>query len=171
MDKIAAELERRQIKTPEPKPFKPEAWVRWLEFLERWGYITAGMSFLVTGMVIFIYAWYVFLASVREGVMHAALLLTNELMFVLILLELFRTVINFLRSREIRLEPFLYIGIIAAMRRVLTGGAMLSGLEELSEKLFQRYLWDIGLNIVIVILLVAALFLYSRRTQVSESRP
>lgn len=134
--------------------------VRKLEWLEKWGYLTAGLSFLVLGMISFIYGWYDFLVTFRSGIFHAVLTLTNELLFVVILLELFRTVINFLKSHVITLEPFLYVGIIAGIRRILTGGAVLSNLETMSAEAFNRYLWDIGLNVVIVLALVAAVFVY-----------
>jgi len=87
--------------------------------------------------------------------------LTNDLLFVVILLELFRTIINFLKSHVITLEPFLYVGIIAATRRILTGGGQLAFLETMSEQAFNRYLWDIGLNVIIVLALILAVFIYN----------
>ena len=135
-------------------------WIRRLVWLEKWGYLTAGLSFLVLGMVNFLYGWYAFFVTLHAGVFHAALALTNDLLFVLILLELFRTVINFLKSHVITLEPFLYVGIIAGIRRILTGGALMTNLETMSVDAFNRYLWDIGLNVVIVLALVFAVFVY-----------
>ncbi|HLB02335.1 MAG TPA: phosphate-starvation-inducible PsiE family protein [Nitrospiria bacterium] len=136
-------------------------WIHVLESLERWGYLTAGLSFLLVGMVSFAYGWYTFLITFRSGVLHAALVLTNDLLFVVILLELFRTIINFLKSHVITLEPFLYVGIIAATRRILTGGGQLAVLETMSEQAFNRYLWDIGLNVIIVLALILAVFIYN----------
>lgn len=136
-------------------------WIHGLESLERWGYLTAGLSFLLLGMVSFAYGWYSFLITFRSGVLHAALVLTNDLLFVVILLELFRTIINFLKSHVITLEPFLYVGIIAATRRILTGGGQLAVLETMSEQAFNRYLWDIGLNVIIVLALILAVFIYN----------
>jgi uncharacterized membrane protein (DUF373 family) len=140
-----------------------KGWVHRLEQLEKWGYLTAGLSFLVLGMISFTYGWYAFFANFGSGMFHAALALTNDLLFVLILLELFRTVINFLKSHIITLEPFLYVGIIAGTRRILTGGAQLANLETISDQAFNRYLWDIGLNVVIVLALVIAVFVYHWR--------
>ena len=131
-----------------------------LEWLEKWGYLTAGLSFLVLGMVIFSYGWYAFFVTFHSGIFHAALTLTNDLLFVLILLELFRTVINFLKSHVITLEPFLYVGIIAGIRRILTGGAVMTNLETISDQAFNRYVWDMGLNVVVVLALVIAVFAY-----------
>ncbi len=120
-----------------------------------------GLSFLLAGMISFAFAWYHFANNFRESILSASLHLTNELLFVVILLELFRTVINFLKSRVITLEPFLYVGIIAGTRRILTGGAQLANLEVLPAAIFERYLWDIGLNVIIVLGLIFAVFLYN----------
>jgi uncharacterized membrane protein (DUF373 family) len=137
-------------------------WVRWLELLEEWGYLTAGLSFLLAGMVTFVYAWFAFFAALGSGVLHAVLLLTNDLLFVLILLELFRTVINFLKSRIVTLEPFLYVGIIAGTRRILTSGTQLVHFEQMERELFDRYLWDVGANLIVVFVLVLGLVLLGR---------
>lgn len=137
-------------------------WIRRLEFLERWGYLTIGLSFLLIGMINFAHAWLTFLLTVRQSGLQSLLILTHDLLFVLILLELFRTVLNFLKSHIITLEPFLYIGIIAATRKILIGGAELGTLKEPSPEIFDRYLWDMGLNTGVVVMLVAAVFLYNR---------
>ena len=140
---------------------KVKAWIHRLEWLERRGYLTAGLSFLLLGMVNFAYGWYTFLITFRTGILHGALVLTNDLLFVVILLELFRTIINFLKSHVITLEPFLYVGIIAATRRILTGGGQLAIVETMSQEAFDRYLWDIGLNVIIVLTLILSVFLYN----------
>jgi uncharacterized membrane protein (DUF373 family) len=134
-------------------------WLYWLEWLEQWGYMTAGLSFLFVGMMIFVYGWSTFFASLQEQPIRASLVLTNDLLFVIILLELFRTVVNFLKSRVITLEPFLYVGVIAGTRRILTGGMQLINFEEMPEQLFHRYLWDVGLNVIVVFVLVVGIFL------------
>ncbi len=143
-------------------------WIHTLEWLEKWGYLTAGLSFLLLGMVSFTSAWYDFFLTMRLGVLRAALVLTNELLFVVILLELFRTVINFLKSRVVTLEPFLYIGIIAGTRRILMGSAHVTNLETVTDLAFNRYLWDIGMNVLIVLGLVLAVFMYNWKGRPQE---
>jgi uncharacterized membrane protein (DUF373 family) len=143
-------------------------WIHTLEWLEKWGYLTAGLSFLLLGMIAFAYGWYSFFITLQSGVLHAALVLTNDLLFVVILLELFRTVINFLKSRVITLEPFLYVGIIAGTRRILMGGAHISNMEAITDLAFSRYLWDIGMNVLIVLGLVLAVFMYNWKGRPQE---
>ena len=136
--------------------------VQLMEWLERWGYITTGLSFLVLGMVVFSYAWYAFYTSLDQGVLASSLELMNDLLLVIILLELFRTVLNFLKTRMVSLEPFLYVGIVAAVRKILTTGAQEAVRESVSNEGFDRYLWDIGLHGVLIVLLIVAMMSYRR---------
>ena len=136
--------------------------IQLMEWLERWGYITTGLSFLFLGMAVFLYSWYAFFTALGESVLAASLVLMNDLLLVIILLELFRTVLNFLKTHTITLEPFLYVGIVAAIRKILTTGAQEAVSTAGSEEHFQRYLWDIGLHGTLVFLLVIAMLVYKR---------
>ncbi len=138
-----------------------------MEALDGWGYITAGVSFLVLGMVLFVHAWYVFAIKVGSSVLSAVLGIVHDLLLVIILLELFRTIINFLKTKIITLEPFLYICIIASTRRILTTGAQIGGLEELTDQLFHRYLLDVGANVMVIVALVVALYTVRKAPQPS----
>jgi uncharacterized membrane protein (DUF373 family) len=136
-------------------------WLIWMEWLDRWGYITAGLSLLVLGMLIFAHSWFVFLvgATQKGGLLMAGLRLLNDLLLVIILLELFRTVVRFLQTEILALEPYLAVGIIACTRRILTASAELSHLPEVTNDLFNRYLMDVGVNVAVIMVLIIAVFL------------
>jgi len=140
-------------------------WIAWMETLDGLGYITAGFSFLLLGMVVFAHAWYAFVTTLASGVLPAALTLIHDLLLVVILLELFRTIINFLKTHVITLEPFLYICIIASTRRILTTGAETAYSENLTTEVFHRYLLDVGVNVLVIVALVLAVFLVRRGVQ------
>lgn len=144
-------------------------WIAWMETLDGLGYITAGFSFLVLGMVVFAHAWYTFVTTFASGVLPAVLSLLHDLLLVIILLELFRTIINFLKTHVITLEPFLYICIIASTRRILTTGAVAAYSESLATEVFHRYLLDVGVNVLVIVALVLAVFLARRGAQPSAS--
>lgn len=152
-------------------------WVSWMRWLDQWGYITAGLSFLLLGMLVFVYAWISFGVSVWDGgsgwhaFLPASLTLVNDLLLVIILLELFRTIIRFLQTDVITLEPFLNIGIIASVRRILTAGAELAHLPDVSDPIFNRYLLDIGVNVGVVIVLTGAAYLVRRSHSLSPDPP
>ncbi len=138
--------------------------VSWMEWLDVWGYVTAGFSLLVLGMLIFAQSWYVFInAASHTGLLPAGLRLLNDLLLVIILLELYRTVIRFLQTGILALEPYLAVGIIACTRRILTAGAELSHLPEITPDLFNRYMMDVGLNVVVIMVLVVGVFMVRNR--------
>jgi len=72
---------------------RKEVMKRWcgvMEWLDRLGYLTAGFSLLVLGMLIFAHAWYVFMTKAGvAGLLPSGLKLLNDLLLVIILLELF----------------------------------------------------------------------------------
>lgn len=133
-----------------------------METLDGLGYLTTGVSFLMISMVLFVRAWYAFAIGVGSDAVLAVLGLVHDLLLVIILLELFRTTINFLKTKVITLEPFLYICVIASTRRILTTGAQISYMDELTDLVFNRYLTDLGANVLVVVALIIAVYV-SRR--------
>jgi uncharacterized membrane protein (DUF373 family) len=81
--------------------------------------------------------------------------LVNDVLLALIILELLWTVIRFLKKQKFFLGPFLAIGIIAAIRRILLIEAQTSLLEHTPvEKLY-----EIGLSATVIIILMVAYYL------------
>ena len=146
---------------------RKEVMKRWcgvMEWLDRLGYLTAGFSLLVLGMLLFAHAWYVFITKAgAAGLLPSGLKLLNDLLLVIILLELFRTVIRFLQTEVLDLEPYLAVGIIACTRRVLTASAELSHQLNMTETQFYQYLMDVGLNVTVIMVLVVGVFLVRKR--------
>ena len=152
---------------------RKEVMKRWcgvMEWLDRLGYLTAGFSLLVLGMVIFAHAWFLFVTKAGQvGLLHSGLKLLNDLLLVIILLELFRTVIRFLQTEILDLEPYLAVGIIACTRRILTASAELSHLPAMTDTQFYQYLMDVGLNVTVIIVLVVGVFLIRKRPVTSPA--
>ena len=149
-------------------------WCGYMEWLDRLGYATAGLSLLVLGMVIFAHAWYVFLdvTFARTGgsaLLPAGLKLLNDLLLVIILLELFRTVVRFLQTEVLTLEPYLAVGIIACTRKILTASAELSHLQNMTDMQFYQYLMDVGLNVTVIMVLIIAVFIVRKRPEQSPA--
>jgi uncharacterized membrane protein (DUF373 family) len=89
----------------------------------------------------------------------------NGVLFVIIVLEILRTVLSHFEQNEFQLKPFLIIGIISAVRHILTVNAQISlghSTEHLSD-----YLLELGVNAAVVLALVVGLVLVRR----SEQRP
>lgn len=83
----------------------------------------------------------------------------NDILFIVIILEILRTVISRFTDGVYQLDKFLIIGVIAAVRHILTVGASLTLVSGKSDEAFERALLEMGLNALIVIALVFAIFL------------
>ncbi len=83
----------------------------------------------------------------------------NNLLFVVIILEIVRTIISRFTDGIYQLEKFLVIGVIAAVRHILTVGASLTLESTKSDHIFYRDLWQLGLDAVISLLLVIAIYI------------
>jgi uncharacterized membrane protein (DUF373 family) len=81
----------------------------------------------------------------------------NDLLFVIILLEILRTVIGRFTSGSYQLESFLVIGVIASVRSILTVGATLTLGNDVSAEKFDRLLFELSASAVISLLLVISL--------------
>lgn len=136
----------------------------WMERLDRWGYITVGFSLLVISVLLFVHSWTQFAATYRtEPFLFISLTLVNQLLLVIILLELFRTIVRFLETDTLRVEPYLAVGIIACIRRMPTASAELGDLRHVPDEFFERYLKDMVMNAGLVMVLIGSIFLVRAR--------
>jgi len=83
----------------------------------------------------------------------------NDILFIVIILEILRTVISRFTDGVYQLDKFLIIGVIAAVRHILTVGASLTLESGKSNTAFERSIYEMGLNALIVVALVFAIFL------------
>ena len=94
----------------------------------------------------------------------------NDILFIIIILEILRTVIARYTDGVFQLQNFLIIGIIAAVRHILTVGASMTlGAEKPSEA-FDRAVIELGISSAIVVALVFAIFL-SKATDRVKKKP
>ncbi len=109
----------------------------WMERLDRWGCITVRFSLFAVSMIWFLQSWAEFVASVQTGpLLLNGLNLVNNLLLVVTLVELFRTILRFLETDTLRVEPYLAVGIIACIHRMLTASAELGDLGHVPDHLF-----------------------------------
>ena len=136
------------MKNPEQIP------ARLLERLDHLTYLAAGFVLVAAALAITGYALVAFVNKLREGFLEASITLINDVLLALIVLELLRTVIGFIRSRGLpsvgeALIPFLVIGGLSTARRILAVGASI-GVEEakgtLSEIRFNHAMIELGVS-------------------------
>ena len=83
----------------------------------------------------------------------------NDILFIIIILEILRTVIARYTDGVFQLQNFLIIGIIAAVRHILTVGASMTLGAEKPREAFDRAVIELGISSAIVVALVFAIFL------------
>jgi uncharacterized membrane protein (DUF373 family) len=86
------------------------------------------------------------------------LLVINDVLFVLIVMELLWTVIRYLKRQEFSLKPFLAIGIISSLRRILMVEAQMS----MDRQTSYYPMAELGVSTAIVLVLVFSYYLMSR---------
>lgn len=99
----------------------------------------------------------------------------NDVLLALIVMELMWPIVRFLRRKPFNLNPFLYIGIISSIRRLLMIEAEHSMLTRLENKATMwAELWpvlaEMGINVLIILLLAIALRLISQKGVVTEGK-
>ncbi len=127
---------------------------------------------LVAVAVIVLYHTARDLFTTREPFAAAATTAVNGVLFAIIVLEVMRTVIAHFESAGLQLQPFLIIGIISAVREILTVGARLSlagtGTQEPPTGVVHTALLELGVNAAVVVGLAAALVLIRRLAGMAE---
>jgi hypothetical protein len=92
----------------------------------------------------------------------ATVALLERLLLVLMVIELLYTVQVSFREHALVPEPFLIIGLVAAVRRILVLTAEVAGVLERSETLFRLVMIELGVLTVMIIVLVASLQMLRR---------
>jgi uncharacterized membrane protein (DUF373 family) len=128
-------------------------------------YSLVGIVFLLAALAMLGYSLAAFPTSLREtGFALAIVTLVNDLLLVMIIMEVLRTVLSYLQERATSLQPFLFIAAISATRRILAIGAQMSVTRDtLSSNKFQQVMIDLGANAAAILAIAAALYLLARR--------
>jgi uncharacterized membrane protein (DUF373 family) len=107
--------------------------------------------------------YYAFL-NILEPTHISMIALVNDVLLALIILELLWTVMRFLKKQKFLLGPFIAIGIIAAVRRILLIEAQTSLMKHVPvEKLY-----EIGLGAVVIIILTIAYYLSVKAQKIEQ---
>jgi uncharacterized membrane protein (DUF373 family) len=94
----------------------------------------------------------------------AVITLINDLLLVMIIMEVLRTVLSYLAERGGSLRPFLFIAAISATRRILAIGAQMSiAGDKLTPEKFMQEMIDLGVNAGAILAICIALYLLARR--------
>jgi uncharacterized membrane protein (DUF373 family) len=136
-----------------------------LESADALVYSLVGVVFLLAALGMLGYAVIAFPTNLKDdGFPIAIITLINDLLLVMIIMEVLRTVLSYLAERGGSLRPFLFIAAISATRRILAIGAQMSITgDTLSPAQFQQAMVDLGVNAGVILAIAIALYLLGRR--------
>lgn len=86
----------------------------------------------------------------------------NDVLFIVIILEIARTVIARFKDGFFQLSRFLIIGVIASIRHILSVGSSLTLSDNKTQEAFERGIIELGVNSGIVLALILGIFLTRR---------
>ena len=103
------------------------------------------------------------------------LLVVNDVLLALIIMEMMWPIIRFLKRESFSINPFLYIGIISSIRRILLLEAehsMFSRINEQAEPWSEQWpmLAELGVNVGIILLLAIALRILCGRGSIEPEK-
>ncbi|HVN91942.1 MAG TPA: phosphate-starvation-inducible PsiE family protein [Candidatus Binataceae bacterium] len=129
-------------------------------------YAMVGVVFLLAALGMLGYSLLSFPASLHDvGFALAVVALVNDLLLVMIIMEVLRTVLSYLQERATSLQPFLFIAAISATRRILAIGAQMSvSGDTLTAGRFQEVMIDLGANAGAILAIALALYLLRHRS-------
>jgi Phosphate-starvation-inducible E family len=105
-----------------------------------------------------------FVRSVVEGAIAARIVgLLDQMLLVFMIVEILYTVQVSFREHVLVPEPFLIVGLIAVIRRVLVLTAEFGDLVQKGDVVFRNAMLELGLLTVMVIAMVVALVLLRKR--------
>lgn len=131
---------------------------RWVERIEEIFHIVLGVFLLgIAAAALYFSVIRVFETSpfFPTGMIQAI----NDILFIIIILEILRTVVARYTDGVFQLQNFLIIGVIAAVRHILTVGASMTLAYGKSQEEFNRAIVELGVSSAIVVALVFAIFL------------
>jgi uncharacterized membrane protein (DUF373 family) len=134
-------------------------------------YSLVALVFLVTALGMLGYSVVSFPSNVaHEGFPISVITLINDLLLVMIIMEVLRTVLSYLAERGGSLRPFLFIAAISATRRILAIGAQMSITgNTLTIEQFQHAMIDLSVNAGAILAISIALYLLGRDETAKDS--
>ena len=135
---------------------------------ERVVYYVAAVALLVTVGMLFVSAGDSILRVPEVGPLETALEVLDRVLLIFIFAELLGTISTIVREREVKAEPFLLIGLIAVVRRIL--GVTVSIEQSLGTPEFNSLLLELGVLTGLVLTLTIALY-FTRRMEGRRESP
>jgi uncharacterized membrane protein (DUF373 family) len=135
-------------------------------------YVGLGVLLSVSALVLLIASTVSFSTDLVHGALPTAIVgLLDRLLLTLMIVELLYTVQVSFREHALVPEPFLIVGLVAAVRRILVVTAELTGVEGRTGDAFRVSMIELGvLAAMILVLVLSLVMLRSRHPDAVASR-
>jgi phosphate starvation-inducible membrane PsiE len=146
-------------------PSDPREWVaRAFTRVEDAVYLGVGLLLAVSAVALLVSAGIDLVRSLLEGVFVTRVIgILDRVLLVFMIVEVLYTVQVSFREHALVPEPFLIVGLIAAIRRVLVLTAEFGDLLKQGGASFHNAMLELGVLTILVLALVGALVLVRRR--------
>ena len=131
-----------------------------MDLAERAAYFGVALFLVATIVMVFVSAAVSLAAVVELGPLEAALEVLDKVLLIFIFAELLGTISTIVRERVVTAEPFLLIGLIAVVRRILAVTASIE--QNLGTPRFDDLILELGVLTALVLALAGALY-FARR--------
>jgi uncharacterized membrane protein (DUF373 family) len=115
-------------------------------------------------------AWFLFNGIFSGDIQENMVDLLDQILLILMVLEILYTVQVSFREHTLSPEPFLVVGLIAAVRRILIITAEFSKPEEVLDAAFRNAMMELGLLTVLILSLVLSLYFLKRQSPPKAER-
>jgi len=133
-------------------------------------YVALGVLLAAGALVLLADATLTFVANLIAGTLPARMVsLLDRVLLVLMFAEILYTVQVSFREHALVPEPFLVVGLIAAIRRVLVITAEFSDVKDAGSAQFRATMVELGLLTVLSLVLVVSLVLLRRRPEMPSA--
>jgi hypothetical protein len=147
------------------QPADGREWVaRAFTYVEDAVYLGVAALLAASAITLLVTSGHLFVRSLMEGAFAGRVVtLLDQVLLVFMIVEILYTVQVSFREHALVPEPFLIVGLIASIRRVLVLTAEFGELLERGDGAFRNGMLELGLLTAMVLALVAALVLLRRR--------
>ena len=152
-------------KKERPEPDDTRGWVaRVFSWIEDVVYIGLSVMLAASAVALLGHTGQAFVRELMGGALPVAIVsLLDRLLLVLMVVELLYTVQVSFREHALVPEPFLIVGLVAAIRRILVLTADFHDLPDKGEQAFRVAMIELGVLTAMIVALVASLRLLRRR--------
>ncbi len=117
---------------------------------------------LVCGVLFFSIAGNFFQAFLQKELASRVIGILSDLLLVLMLAEILYTVRISLTEHILTSEPFLIVGLIAAIRRVLVITVEIAQPDKIAAEVYQKVILEIGILTILILVMAVSLFLLKK---------